>query len=340
MPFPQDLLVYKLFFDKKEGLWLPRLYAHTTKVKNRETIEASEKAHYEVDESYRPLEIGKGYWVRGLDHEERQSKYQAIVTGALEGKSAFSQSKESKIKKIERNKNFIDDNLLGSLGSSYAGFRYGKSIAKSDSIITQVNMVSILAEIGGGPFAGLRGYYDLFPELRQGSGSDLEYFELRRASLGWAFSFELPPLISPLFTTVNIQPKIGLLDLKSHFYATTLDGKAGLDFNVKNIFDLALEIGVEKTSTWYRSRVWGSMSTANLGISAKGAVTVKSLRGGIDLYFDLFQSGRWDVNLLTFVSLETLDISKDSGAPDLMSPEIYSVSSNLAFLGLGFTLSW
>ncbi|MBC7530040.1 MAG: hypothetical protein H7318_00575, partial [Oligoflexus sp.] len=309
LPFPQYLLVYKLFFDKKEGLWYPKLYARIAKVNNRETGEASKKAHYEVDESYRPLQIGKDYWVRGLDHEERQSNYQAIITGALQEKSALRPIEKISRKKSERDKNFVDDYLLGSLRSSYAGIRYGKSIAKSDSIVTQVNLVSILAEIGGGPLAGLRGYYDLFPELRRGSGTDLEYFELRRASLGWAFSFELPPLISPLFSTFNIQPKIGLLDLKSHFNATTLNGKAGLDFNVKNIYDLALEAGLEKSLPWCRSRLWVAMNTANLGVSNKRAVTVKSLRGGMDLYFDVFEAGHWDVNLLTFANVERLEIA-------------------------------
>lgn len=332
---PSDLFVYELGFDKKQRLWLPRIAAQISKVKDKdkEGEDLGERVEYSFDRSYRPLKKGKSYWVRGLENKERQEKYRKTITDLLQGKSVLSVPGE-KAKNGEGN---LVDRLLR---SSQAGFRYGKSIAKSESIVTQADMVSILAEVGSGPLSGLRWYYDFFPELKRGSGSEEEYFSLKRASVGWAFNFPMPASIQPLFTKMDIQPKIGLLDLRSHFYASTPTGRAGLDFNAKNIFDFALEVGGEKNTAWFRSRLWGAFSTANLGVSNKSAVTVKSIRSGVDLYFDLFEAGSWDVNLLTFVTTEQLEISKDPSSLNPETLELYSVSSNLVFAGLGFTIAW
>ena len=333
---PQNLFIYDLFYDKKEGIWIPRLYARIIRDGDQE-IEADSKT-YSMDTRYRPLLDGKTYWIRALENKERDGKYQKFITDALQGKRDLSLPKSSKREKVESN--FVSDLLLGSFRSSFIGFRYGKSIARADPLLAQMSLVSIIAEIGGGPLAGLRWYYDVFPEVKSGSDGEEEYFNLRRASLGWAFNFEMPASIRPLINKVDLQPKIGLLDLKSYTFVSTPDGKRRSDFDAKNIYDLALEAGAENTSSWFRSRLWGAFSTASLGVSNKTAVTVKSLRGGIDLYFDLYRSGHWDLNLLTFVTVEHLNIAKDPKSLDANSRDIYSLSSDLAFAGLGLTISW
>lgn len=340
LTLPEELLVYRLAYDKGKKLWVPSIRAQISKVKERKSEEDNAKISYSIDPGYLPLKRGQSYWVRALDNEERQWKYRAIISAALQGEDSLSLSHGSKDSNFEKKKSFLDNYLLNSLQSSYAGFRYGKSIARSDSIVTQVDMVSVLAEIGGGPLAGLRAYYDLLPELRRGNGNDLEYFSLRRASLGWAFSFEMPPSIQPFFSKLDVQPKIGLLDIKTYFFATAPGGKAVLEFTVKNVVDLGLEVGVEQTSTWLRSRLWGGTSTANLGASPQSSVTVKSLSGGVDLYFNLYEAGDWDVNLLTFAKFEKLELAKDpkSVAPNTL--ELYFIRPSLVFAGLGITVSW
>lgn len=340
LPFPEELLVYELSFQQKEQLWLPTMRARMSRVRDLEEGEDKKRIKYSLNLSQKTLKIGKTYWIRSRNDEERQDKYQAIISKALMENTALALSGSAKNKGSKGETSFVDDYLFSSFQSSFAGFRYGKSIAKSDSLVTRIDMISILAEIGSGPLAGLRWYYDIFPELKRGSGNSQEYFSLRRASLGWAFSLNMPLFIHPLFNTIDIQPKVGLLDLKSQFFASTPEGNASLDFNVKNFIDLSVEIGIEKTTPWLRSRLWGSTGTANFGVSKKDSVTVKSLRGGIDLYFDLYKARKWDVNLLTFATMEKLELSKDPKSLDANSLELYAISPNLVFAGLGFTVSW
>jgi hypothetical protein len=300
LPFPQDLLVYKLYYDKKERLWLPRIHGRMAKVQDAEADEDGSKTRYSIDESYGSLRIGKSYWVKSLDNKERQSKYRDMIRAILQGKSPLALNHDLERGRDETYKNITDNDEPQTRRLNHVGFRYGKSMAKSESLVNEVDMVSAVAEIGVGLLAGLRGSYDIFPRQTRGSGIELEYFELRRASLGWALTYPMPKVIQPLLDKIDIQPKIGLLNLRSHYYAETLDGKTGLDFNAKNVYDLALETGVEKTLSWLRSRLWIATSSASLGVSSTSSVTVKSLRGGIDLYFDLFKAEGWDINILTF----------------------------------------
>lgn len=333
---PHDLLIYDLYYEKKEQLWLPRLRALISKDDDRgEGGEDSDQVKYSVATSYRPLQRGRSYWIRGLISKERENKYRKIILEALQGKRDEDLPEEKGSEET-----LSDDPLSGPVRSNYAGARYGKSIAQSDSIVTRADMVSVFAEVGNGSLKGLRGSYDLFPKVKSGSGNEEEYFSLKRASLGWAFNFQMPAPLRPFLTKMDIQPKIGLLDLKSRFSTSTSTGKAGLDFNATNTYDLAIEAGVEKTSSWFRSRLWGGLSTANFGVSNASSVTVKSSRGGMDLYFNLFRSEAWDANLLTFVAMERLEFAKDPNALKSDTIELYSISSNLIFAGLGFTLAW
>lgn len=333
LPSPRDLFVYDLLYDKDKDLWIPRIRARLSRVHSGNG-DNDQTAEYAVSDSYRPLKKGRTYWAAAVQEDgERQRKYEGIITDVLQRK------------RIPQNMgpdNFLQDLLLGGLRSSYTGFRYGVSVFQTDSVVTQVNMISILAEIGGGPLSGLRWYYDIFPEVSRGSGSEEEYFTLRRASLGWAFDFEVPTFLSSIASKVDVQPKIGLLDLKSRFFTTTATGeKAGLNFVVRNNYDLAVELGAEKAAPWFRVRLWSAFSMANFGFSNKNSIAVNSKRGGIDTYVDVFESGNWDVNLLGFGTIENLDISKDPSSIDpLGPPELYSFNSNIYFLGLGFTVSW
>lgn len=332
---PPDLFIYDLFFDEKEGLWLPRLRARMS----RNEDEDREKIGYSIDTHYLPLESGETYWVRSLQYStERQVKYQKMITNALKRAKDLSPSEGSRKKKVA--KGFVGEVLLDSFRSSYMGVRYGKSIIPSSSVVTQVSMISVFAEVGGGPLSGLRWNYDLFPRVKKASGANEEYFGLKRASLGWAFSFETPAFLRSLVTKIDVQPKIGLVDLSSRLSTPTPRGNVSLDFDAKNIYDLALEIGAERSTRWIRGRLWGAFNTANIGLSDKAAVSVKSSRVGIDAHFDLFTSGDWNMNLLTFGALEHLEIAKDPKSLDDRTPRLQSFTSNLYFAGIGFTLSW
>ncbi len=332
-PLQSSLLLYDLQYDAEEKAWLPRINARLTKADVGD--KAEEGGTYTVDTVYHPLKARRLYWVRGLLSKERENKYEKIVTNALQGKADTSLPRALLKDGADGTKDAIT-----AIRSNYAGIRYGKSMLKSESLVTKLSMMSMFAEIGSGPLEGLRWSYDLYPEIKRGSGDDREHFGLRRASLGWAFNFQVPEALASLVDKIDLQPKIGLLDLKSHFFTDTEDGKTGLDFNVKNVFDLTLEGGVEKNSPWFRTRLWAGFSTANIGLSNKISTKVQSRRAGIDLYYDLLRWKGFDVNALGFCSLEHLEITKDPSSIDTSSPGLYSFGSNLVFAGLGATVSW
>lgn len=324
---PADLLVYELSYDTSTKKWLPKVRASLKRTEEKKTAKKRVDT-FQVAQTYLPLADKKAYWVqssRGLN--KRQKEYEAVLSKNMEGLSLL---------------NFLDRLIFDSFESNYAGFRYGKSFLAGSSIVTETDLFSLLVEMRSGIFNGLRYYYDLTPEKVRGSGDTREFFSMSRGSVGWAFDFELPTFMQFLVSRVEVQPKFGLLDLKSDFKIKDEEGtEQSLNFNARNVYDLALELGVEKESYWFRSRLWYSFSAAAFGLSNKSNVSVLSNKAGLDTYFDLINYGNWDINILAFVLAERLNLSKAN--KDLAENEdlgISEVTFNLFFIGGGFTISW
>ena len=324
---PPDLLVYELSYDTATKKWMPKVRARLKRTKEENKLKERTET-FKVAQVYLPLVDKKMYWVQSTQGlNKRQAEFEKVLGRNMQGLSLLS---------------FLDKLILGSLESNYAGFRYGKSFLAGSSIVTETDMLSILGEMRGGLFSGLRIYYDLTPEKTKGSGDEAEYFRMSRLSLGWAFDYELPSFMNFLVSKVEVQPKFGLLDLKSHF--TVLDDageRQSLAFDAKNIYDLAIELGIEKESYWFRSRLWYSFSAAAFGLENKGNVSVFSNKAGIDAYFDFINYGTWDINILAFTSVERLSLSKaTTKLADDADLGISDISFNLFFVGGGFTVSW
>ncbi|MDQ3234042.1 MAG: hypothetical protein M3Q07_19710, partial [Pseudobdellovibrionaceae bacterium] len=319
--------IYDLFYSAEANVWLPRLRARLQSSSARN--DPNKPKTFTISESFLPLRKGQAYWIQNSGGVGmRQDAYTSLLSKKLQGFSAIS---------------FLDRLIFDSLESNFVSFRYGQSLLKGSSILTEAELLALLVEIRSGPLAGLRTYYDFTPNMEREGVGGIEKFHLRRASLGWAFGWDAPARVNLFFSQVNIQPKIGLLDLESRFEVENLDGQLTyLDFTAKNVYDLSIEIGIEKELTWFRSRLWGSINSTKLGISKQDAVSALSQKFGLDAYFDFMGGKRdWDVKLLLFGMAENLSLGKNQA--DILKDEdqgLQEISFNLFFLGGGFTLSW
>ncbi|MDQ3234869.1 MAG: hypothetical protein M3Q07_23940 [Pseudobdellovibrionaceae bacterium] len=329
LSLPHDINVYDLFFKEDANVWLPRLRARLKPSAVKIETRKSKMQSYQIVESYLPLRKGQAYWVQNnAGVGKRQGDFNSLMSKNMEGFSLIG---------------LLDRLIFESMESNFAGIRYGHSFLKGSSIITDVQLLATLVEMRSGPLAGLRWYYDFTPKLERDGEGGSEIFQLRRASLGWAFGWDTSPPLQALVSQINIQPKIGLLDLKSRFIVTDSEGELNyLSFEARNVYDLALEVGLEKESIRYRSRLWGSINTAKFGQSNQDAVAVASQKLGLDVYFDLMEGrGSWDMKLLLFGMSESMNLQKNpSKVLNSDGKGLYDISFNLLFLGGGFTISW
>lgn len=325
---PPELVVYELAFDPKKKIWIPSVRA-TMKRKNSKKFDlTSRQDSYEISHGFAPLKDKQRYWLQNAQGlSKQQAEYEKAMSAQMKGLSLLS---------------LLDRLIFDSFESNYGGFRYGKSFLKGSSIVTEADLLSILVEMRSGLFAGLRWYYDLSPEVRRGLDEEAEFFRMSRISLGWAFDFEMPAPLSMLVSRVEVQPKFGLLDVKTKFTVLNDAGEnVSLSFDAKNAYDLAIELGAEKESYWFRTRLWAAFSAAMFGVSNKQNTSVVSSKAGLDAYWDLFEWGSLDFNLLTFALAERLTLSKDGGQIDEEAElGIAEVGFNFFFVGGGFTLSW
>ncbi len=326
---PKKILVYDLSYDSKRKIWIPAVRALLTQKSFKIADKNSRTETFEISQEYLPLKDKQRYWLQnGEGLSKQQADYEKAMGSQMKGLSLMS---------------FLDRLIFDSFESNYAGFRYGKSFLIGESIVTEADLMTFLVEMRSGLFSGLRWYYDLSPEKRRGVDGEAEFFSMSRASLGWAFDFEMPAPISLLVSRVEVQPKFGLLDVKTKFSVVDEEGQGtSLNFDAKNVYDLAIELGIEKESYWFRSRLWTSFSAAMFGVSNPSKTSVISSKAGLDAYWDFIEWGNsWDINILTFALGERLTLGQEAtflGEEEQLG--ISEVSFNLFFVGGGFTLSW
>jgi hypothetical protein len=327
-PPPDSLTVYRLSFNAEKNLWLPAFRGKLQRVDKENSGNEAKTASYNLSQSWLPLVAGETYWVQ--NHEgpnQRQKLYTEQLAKELSGFSIL---------------NLVDSLVFDSLTSNYAGIRLGKSFLQGNSILTRSYLLSILLEMRNGPLAGIRWYYDDMPRIESKSDTASEIFAMRRFSLGWAFDFEMPKAIEWITSRVDVQPKIGFLNLESKFSVLDAEGNAQqLDFNANRTMSLSLELGIENESSWFRSRLWTSYSTAKFGVSNKQDVSVYSAKSGLDLYFDLTQWGSLKSSALIFTNFENLSLTKNvEPSQETSASGINQIAFNLFFLGGGLVLTW
>ncbi|WP_218110116.1 hypothetical protein [Oligoflexus tunisiensis] len=326
---PEELLIYQLHFVPGRNLWLPRVKARLRRTQEFRNLEQGRAESFEWKRTYGTLKDGERYWIQNSEgRNQRQAEFEKKINGETQGFSLL---------------NLLDRMLFESFTSNYAGLRYGHSFVQGDSVITQTSLISLLLELRSGPLSGLRWYYDLTPQAQQTRFGLQEHFEMSRASLGWAWEFTPPESWQFLISRIDLQPKIGLLNLESELAVQNSLGEYRLTrFEAKQVLNLNAELGLEKELLWMRSRLWASYSSAQAGLVQSNKVSVTSSRVGVDAYFDLMKRPGWDLKIMGFGFAERLSLERDSedleaSASDLAIREF---GFNLLFIGGGITISW
>jgi hypothetical protein len=210
-------------------------------------------------------------------------------------------------------------------------------------VITETALLSALLEIRSGPLSGLRFYYDLTPRAEKERYGLTEHFEMSRTSLGWAWEIIPPESWQGLISRIDLQPKFGILSFDSKLAVQDNLGDYQLtSFEARRVLNLNAELGLEKESIGWRTRLWGSYSSAQASLVKSNGVSVTSARVGFDVYMDLMKEEKWDLKALVFGFGERLLLQRDTKAIDDSSSDlaIRQFGFNLLFLGGGVTVSW
>ncbi len=349
---PEELIVYDLFYDAKTKIWRNESFAEAilrpSKKTKRETLswigkkDKSKLKEKEIDPPREYLWIGdaKG---RSVRHDE----FQKALTEAYPKYHKLAQSGE--LEKLQ-NKGFdIGEALSSTAASGYIGMRYGKQIIANDALLKQTSFIGLLLELRGGPLSGLRIYYDKVPKTEAEIDGQQTSIEWSRLIVGKSWSFNL----GLVFDALTVTPKIGQWSLQGILPADYDEGGTVLetkDFTVSRALSLAMEIGLEKKSSWYLLRGWYSFDAAMSLGSSDSSVT--SNRFGVDMFwtpgmsFHAF-SAPIKVSLLGFYFFESVQL-KDSSKKSESTTEneaegslvINGVTYQNGYAGFGLALSW
>jgi hypothetical protein len=104
---------------------------------------------------------------------------------------------------------------------------------------------------------------------------------------------------------------------------------------------LAIELGIEKETDWFRARMWGSINTSAASKIASSSGSVTSIRAGLDSYWDVASfSNAVTLNLLAFTNYERLQLNRPVKSQDPTDLQGTNIGFNLALVGGGITLEW
>ncbi|MCX6131114.1 MAG: hypothetical protein NTX25_18910 [Proteobacteria bacterium] len=284
---PLSLILYELAYDKTNKLWLPKAIAQLDHIEQNKVNKNRRSEVYRIDKQWLPLKPGKRYWVHSPSGRNfQQADHEKNLMSQLKGFSFL---------------NFADRLLFQSFSSNFAGLRYGKMMLNGQSIAAHSSLISILVEMRSGPLDGLRWYYDTIPRVEQARDQGPDHFSMSRASFGWAIDYAAPSLFKTYITRIDVQPKIGLMDLDylSHIGEDSTEAET-LSFEVKNNLNLGLEIGLERENNYTRQRLWSAFSNAKFGLQNKDGISINNLRLGYDLNIETGKWGKIESNLLFF----------------------------------------
>lgn len=346
---PPEYHIYALSFDDETSRWLPTYVGRANLVKapklepeikdgktpKKKKTPPKEPAAWVWDITLdgAPVQEGQVYWAQ-------DSRGRGKNSAGIDGSLGFA------LEPFGYSRDFLTAMLFDTLASGYVGIRYGYPITFGDPLISQSTMVSVFAEVRGGPLKGLRWYWDMAPEVSAIVENQELKFGWSRPTLGWSFGMNIN---SPIVNRVDVVPKIGVMDFKSRVPLPSIDPDetggtiVGVDFNLKNATSFGGEIGIESATDWFLLRLWGASDIAGI-VDTGGDGTVSSIRGGIDTYWDFVKIGKlFESSLLVFAVGETITLSQraETTEPAPGTDQIINgLSYNLAFLGLGISLTW
>lgn len=319
----EEYNIFGMTYLPDRNLWIP-------KVMGKAVLQKDEKKglwnwRVKLDE---PLQPDQAYWAQD-------------ARGRGSNASQLSENLKGELSKHNISGNLFDEatqTLYDSLVSGYVGIRYGYPISKSDSLISEAAMVGIFTEVRGGPLEGLRWYWDFAPEVKKRINGEIMNFSWSRPSIGWSFGLKFNSLI---VNRIDVTPKIGLMDLDAKVPFETSRGIVPVKFRFKNATNLGIEVGVETASPWFIVRIWGATDASGF-VDLGGPGTIKSLRGGIDTYWDLYKlSDHIELSVLVFGFGEKLSLAKNKGEVDASSNvRIEAIGYEFGIVGAGLILVW
>lgn len=356
-PPPEELVLYRLSWDAKEGVYQSVVIgtAKRTKIERpkkrkkgkRSTMRGGE-VQYETTEAVAAALAGGAVWAhdangpatRGTDLtpvlKDAQTKLNAAAASGKLGD--FLKGKVTDVLA----------SLFDTAASGYVGVRYGLQVLSGDELLKKTSMFSLLVEVRGGPVKGLRYYYDKLP--RTTLDQDAVDGTKMNTNISWSrhvlgFSWDFNPGF--LVDRITLDPKLGMWD----FNATLATGRdeAGLvrnteTFDLGRTFSTALEVGIELLEEWYTLRGWYAIDTGFSLIKKGGKVT--SNRFGADAFFTAGPTFPifgvpFRTALLGFFVFESVDLtSGDASEPDAGEEKITGVGYDGGYAGAGVVLSW
>lgn len=319
--------LYHLSYDEEQKSWQPRLLGFAKKSKSSASAAPASpdqpapvtwkiKALREPESAKTTIYASNRFGRGAAQQDIAQQAYLSLAQFGIKAK----------------NSNLLEDTLA----SGYVGIRYGFPMLKVQSIIAQSSVVSLFADLRGGPLEGLRLMYDFAPEVKQSFAEGDASFSWDRLSLGWSFNFDLGR--NPA-KRLDIIPRVGLASYKANL--PVVNAQSGIrsfaPFNVDQALNYGIEIGAETETPWLLLRGWGAFDQV---AQSENDAKVTSIRGGIDAYWDLFEiSDSFDLTVLTFVNSERLSMTAkaDPNAPGTIAT---GLRFSLAFAGVGLTITW
>lgn len=328
---PEKLYVYTLSYNKTSLKWLPKIAA-VLKSKGA-PLEAKNKwaQTYEYEKIYTPINP-KGLYV--VQNAQGLGKDKEVLVQHLE-----------KTNPLLSMINLMDLLTFNALSSNYVGLKYAKSLMEQGSVLSKVSQFSLLVEIRDGLLSGLRIYYEKIPRVAQGAQTEFDnrqFIDMQRINAGWSFKLPLPEFMSRVATEISIQPKAGITDFAASFsIPINPTNFTTIDYNLNGVLDLALELGIEKETDWFRARMWGSINTSAASKIASSSGSVTSIRAGLDSYWDVASfSKAVTLNLLAFANYERLQLNRPVKSQDPTDLQGTNIGFNLALIGGGITLEW
>jgi hypothetical protein len=332
---PEELALYTLAWNGVRQLWQPKIAGLARRVQNSE-----QQAVYVVDaRATQALERGP-LWAH--DPAGLETRPKELASAAQEGQRDYQAHVEETVAaKLRRS-------LLDTIASGYGGIRYGVEFVKGDRLIEKTSVFGLLVQIRGGPFKGLRYYYDKLPEVTSNetsvTGAPIETsITWARQQLGYSFDFNSPLLVD----RITLAPKIGIWD----FHTITevqrdTEGRvvATREFEVVNALGLGAEVGVEWLTDHNTIQAWAGYER---GIDLiKNGATVEATRGGINAFFTSgphfeIAGVRFRLTYLVFLLGENVSLSDPKARREAAGDgAVADFRYSAAYAGAGTALSW
>lgn len=338
-PGPKQYLVYRLQYDSQAKTWIPTVKGIAKNLTKRRKAKSEDP---EVQIRYRqvhrwqikllskPLATEDFYWLQNAKGRGKEEK-------------AIDNNLDMALSRYGLARNELLAALFNTIASGYGGVRYGYPLSSGDLLVSKTSMIGIFTEVRGGPLEGLRWYWDFGPRNEVTLSDEKLHFEWSRPTFGWSFGLDID---SNIINRIDVVPKIGWMNMDARVGVPTQDPSVIIaeDFVMDNSLSVGIEFGIEKQTNWFLLRLWGASDGAGFFSNLPGAESVSSIRGGVDTYWEVFNLGDiFDVSLLAFASGERINLVRSASNDVESGSEVLSIDGiayNLAFAGIGMTLTW